>query len=612
MHSVGILKDNELSESFKTKTIERLKQKGKIGLGNLPIPCKSELESIGVPLGPMDVVPDDLEDKEKYPDFHNAVMNNYKAIALFLDLQGNFSLFPIFDPFALSIKLGIEIPKINILTLPSLTIPQLAFLFKKPVIEMPQILLKLIQIPPQLPPIPEFPPKIDLYLGVSLLTPPFWDRFAFDFWQIKLISVLLQLPDIFLDINFILGLLKPFPPICPIVKLIFEKEVFGPTDPSTETMKIIIVQDLIEFTAEASMITMTGLIVGDGGKNGLVGKLAYDDFDLVDEERESDSSDNLTPARRAIVDATETFMGPRYEFDKNGKAGLQSVGMAGFKSPHNKIDPEATIEGTAEPLVSDTGAVITTCGLLPARIYNYAASFDPDTFGIIGKIKGQGNTGTILAGPQGNFNLARLSRSFRSSSRIIRRVSSKDGQLVISQEDLGNFYKPQPGDLFFLGTSALPITHVGLIWDVEPSPGEPDILVITTAEAGQGLATNQQSCWSKKRYSISLGRLYGTNGEGADLAQGNGWDPNKTGTKVVGFLNLDAFMESVSWTPPPPATISPGTPPGKYPSMWTLQTIGGGKIAEKLGAPFLYQGLFYGSDVMLSDDLISIQGKQPF
>lgn len=264
-HSAGVLENGVLSETTYNKIIDDIKRSGEIGFGNVSLfPCAAK----SLPAAP-GLVPFDLENKEKYPDFHKNFMGTFEKIALALDVQGAYSLPPpLVDPFSIALGLDLDPPSFDLLDIPLLTPPDLALSLN---IRIPDISLVLDFItahlpqPPliPLPPLPVLDPRINL--------PPNWaQKFEFDNWAIKLPELVISLA--IPDINLILGFLKVPPDICPIIDKVSEAQLFGPTQ-SGDLTRIIATQELVTFTAQCATITIASLLVGDGGPAGVTGTL---------------------------------------------------------------------------------------------------------------------------------------------------------------------------------------------------------------------------------------------------------------------------------------------------------------------------------------------------
>lgn len=264
-HSAGVLENGKLSQTTYDKIIDDIIKSGELGFGNVSMfPCSAG-KSIGPAIG---LVPKDLHDKEKYPDFHKNTMGNFEKIALALDVKGNFSFPPpIMDPFALALKLDLDMPSFDIMKLPTLTPPELILSLGMRMPELPK-LTALVSIPKP-PDFSAYIPSIDL--NVNLPKPGLDAKFQFQMWPLKLLDLVMSLT-IPPKVDFIFGLLKVPPDVCPVIEQAVDAKLFGPTA-SGDLTKVIVVQELATFTGQCATIAVTSLLVGDGGGPGLTGNL---------------------------------------------------------------------------------------------------------------------------------------------------------------------------------------------------------------------------------------------------------------------------------------------------------------------------------------------------
>lgn len=264
-HSAGILDINnpgKLTETAYNRIIKNIIDDGKLGFSNVhpDLPCAADL---GIPTA-VGLVPEDLYDKEKYPDFHKNVMGNFEAVALALDVKGNFSLpFPFWDPFAIALSLNLAIPSFDLPDLPTLTPPDLALALNIKIPELPDIQALL-----SIPKLPEFKlPTIDFNFNL----PPDWlQLFDFQLWPLKLPEILLKL--IIPDLNFVIGMISIPPNVCPVIKKVADAGLFGPAN-AGDLSKAIAIGELTAFTGQCLTITAISMLVGDGGPAGITGQL---------------------------------------------------------------------------------------------------------------------------------------------------------------------------------------------------------------------------------------------------------------------------------------------------------------------------------------------------
>lgn len=264
-HSAGVLENGKLSQTTYDRIIDDIIKSGELGFGNVSLfPCSAG-KSIGPAIG---LVPKDLHDKDKYPDFHKNAMGNFEKVALALDIKGNFSFPPPFmDPFALALKLDLDMPSFDIMKLPTLTPPELLLSLGMKMPELPK-LTALVKIPSP-PDFSAYIPSIDL--NVNLPLPGLDAKFQFQMWPLKLLNLLIDLA-IPPKIDFIFGLLKVPPDVCPVIEKAVDAQLFGPAG-SGDLTKVIVVQELATFTGQCATIAVTSLLVGDGGGPGLTGNL---------------------------------------------------------------------------------------------------------------------------------------------------------------------------------------------------------------------------------------------------------------------------------------------------------------------------------------------------
>lgn len=512
MHSVKILVDGELTPEFIATRIKILKEKGP------------------------GVTPPDLEDVKKYPDFHKEVLPKYKEIAMALDIQGNFSLPPpIVDPFALVAKLNAPaLPdfNFNIANLPTLNPAELAIMIDLSIAEftakIPTI-FKGLPTPDLMPKFPA-PPSFDAYIKINSLEFGFTDKFDFDFWPKGLMDLF---PKIFAELAVptkIFGLVEPTINVDFAIDAAINANLFGPSLPG-DLFKKIVVEDLAEFTGQLTVISSTALAIGDGGPSGLVGKMTYDDFKIVDppDERKDPPPPGDSLVRKKFTETMEDFMGPfdKATFEKTAKSGYQSIGAPGAGPGKKRLDEKYSPDPEKWEKAPETspGVFATTCGLLPGRVFAEMIRANKDAFGDMV------SEPMLTTGPHGNFLFAKFMRCF---------VPNMSGASI------------KPGDLYFL-QGKLPLTHVAVVYSVEDHPTEPDLEIWRTAEAGWGDSgynkvkpgyDRQKSVWVRHIYNKKTRRLFGGGGEGADSFALS--DSGKNGDHVKGWMDIDLFFSNVA------------------------------------------------------------------
>lgn len=306
--NLGVIKDGKLTPEGKKAIINRIRKMQREGgeKGSL-FPC-----SIGKnlpPAPPGSELPPDIEDEKKYPEFHSVIIKAYEGVINALNLQGNFALPPPFiDPIAIAEKLGkfkdpnfkldfdyAQMPLLNPATLAAkLKIDPIDFAKK---LALPPTDPDAIIKPPPLPTdikLPAYLPDPNYLADLRTISSPvpapgfdvaYSGRIDFELWK----SPQLGLPVAFAGIiqkliespDNIFKLISPNPEPCFAIEAIQESGIFGKAD-AGESSKAAIIQDLVTYTAESTIVTSVGSLIGDGGKNGITGKLAKT-FNLFEE-----------------------------------------------------------------------------------------------------------------------------------------------------------------------------------------------------------------------------------------------------------------------------------------------------------------------------------------
>lgn len=265
-HDAGVLSNGKISEGARHKFIQDVKDQlilGDAGLPSFPMPCGPELP----PIPFADTI--ELEDPEKYPQFHEHWVGTYEKIALALDFQSQFMFLPVvMDPLALAAKLQLDIPKFKFpddFILYGTAVPLLAIKlgFDLPVeliAKFPSILVPMPPIPNI--PIPPVPPEIDPLAFPELVSHLAWPT---------------KLPGMFLDLivkmpSLFIGLLQgDFKPICDVV---LGSGLFGDMAGPGNTIQVAAAKVLARKVAECTVIAIVGGSVGSssGGITGALGK----------------------------------------------------------------------------------------------------------------------------------------------------------------------------------------------------------------------------------------------------------------------------------------------------------------------------------------------------
>ena len=154
----GDLSKAQLTDHPKTgakqKFIQAVKDElsGNSGFG-FDFPCGKK----NPPIPPEQLADLDLENEEKFPDFHKNILGHYLEVAKSLDAKSQFTLLPICDPTALAKeKFGktIKIGKGNLEDFIAFAVPNIPLLALKLELKPPELaakLPKLMDVPPKIP-----------------------------------------------------------------------------------------------------------------------------------------------------------------------------------------------------------------------------------------------------------------------------------------------------------------------------------------------------------------------------------------------------------------------------------------------------------------------------
>lgn len=264
----GIIDDKcKLTQIAKDKFIKQMKEELTFGTEALPTP---PLFPCGPPVPPNQFAKLlELEDEEKFANFHANILGAYQKIACALNMQSDFKILPICDPVALAFKLGIDF---KIEKFPSDFIP---FFIPNP----PLLALKLNVMPPpkiiaKFPSIPTIPPPIPKFdIPPNLKMPDFKTLFEMS------ISFITGIPKLILDLvaqmpQLVLKLASPPDLFKFICDLAFKANIFGPIN-ATSTTQIVAVKVLTTKVVEMALISAIGTTIGSApsGITGGLGKL---------------------------------------------------------------------------------------------------------------------------------------------------------------------------------------------------------------------------------------------------------------------------------------------------------------------------------------------------
>lgn len=238
--------------------------------GEFPFPC-------GEPLSPLANVDEiDLENKQKYPDFHAIWIDTlYQEMARLLNFKSQYAI-PVFDPFTIKIP-NIGLPDIFICL--AMPIPMLGLTLDIKMPDIPQFMLDLsLKIIPTLPKITI--PKInipEISIPLPNITLP---DFALAFPPFSLskliIEFLLKLPTLFVELS--LKMLKIdfwasfsipglFGMVCKVIRAAID-EIFGQFRQflTTPFMAIAAFGAFATVVSECLAYTLVGVIIGTNSK----------------------------------------------------------------------------------------------------------------------------------------------------------------------------------------------------------------------------------------------------------------------------------------------------------------------------------------------------------
>lgn len=265
MEDAGIL-DNKgkLTQSARKKIIERLKSKATQNGSAVSLDSKLDPSKV--------LLPNDIDDIKKYPQFDENIFIVYEKIAQGFNLQSNPSLpFPFCDPSALSSTVNLPDPGVDVAALPSLTPVTLTSLFGLPPESVP--LLQAGFNTGNLP-IPAIsPPQVDTKINEP---PPSKNsqKFEFDSWPTKLTAIYSKIstevkakPDVPALVRFINGQTSD------VKNEVVNSQPFGPGQDGDEALKRVR-EDLYEFSTHCISIAVVGSNLGSSPK-GVVGLMGF-------------------------------------------------------------------------------------------------------------------------------------------------------------------------------------------------------------------------------------------------------------------------------------------------------------------------------------------------
>lgn len=263
--------DGNLTDKAKTKFIQDVKEQLIFGTDLIPTP---PLFPCGPSIAPVPFADQlDLENEEKFPDFHKNILGSYQKQAVALNMPGDFKLLPICDPIGLAFKLGANI---SVSPFPGGFIP---FMIPNP----PLLAVKLSIMPPpdliaKFPSLPAIPPPLPSFeIPPNIKIPDFSTLFDFSLAfavgiPTFLLAIVAKIPQLALKLPDIPGLMSL---ICDVA---FDSNLFGDMDDSS-VVQIAATKVLTTKVAEMTFIAAVGTTLGSapGGITGGMGKaFGYD------------------------------------------------------------------------------------------------------------------------------------------------------------------------------------------------------------------------------------------------------------------------------------------------------------------------------------------------
>jgi hypothetical protein len=280
----------------------------------------SGIPSVGsFPCGPsVDPLPPgmaitDLDDETKYPDFHINVLGHYRDIARKLDSGSEFSLFPICDPIAFALALGVDLDIPDLPDFMQFAIPNLPLLALKLKLTLPELLLKLPSVKIPIP--PEFPiPSFDLPIPPDMFIDLY--KFRLNPWiglPLLMIDIAAKMPDFVLkliSLNVDLG------DICAAVR----KALFAPVREDSDgtpqdVVRIAATAVLARKVTEMLIILAMAKTIGTS-PSGLVGQFAkIRKYDPPKKADPKPKKDRVEEVRDAISEKALSGVGLRWSLD---------------------------------------------------------------------------------------------------------------------------------------------------------------------------------------------------------------------------------------------------------------------------------------------------------
>lgn len=354
----GILSadDGKLTHKAKKKFIQEVKDELIYGTKNLPYP---QLFPCGdpIPANPF-FEPLDLENEERFPEFHKNIIGTYEKIAKSLDMDSDFKILPICDPIALGAKLDINVSIKDFpggfvpYFIPNLPLIALKLKFMPP----PKIAAKFPTIPKVPPGAPKFeiPPKIDKPDVVFT----FFDfSYAYVIGIPKLLlNLVAQLPKLILKMSYLPGV---FEAICDIA---FQSQIFGDIKPES-IVQITAVKVLTRKVVECSFIAAVGTTIGSagGGVTGGIGSfLGYDPYDDGQKEPPPTVRDEIIRYAERCIDLA---WGPKGDTRESYCQHLLYAEWGDGEGPKDPKDPAYDPRVLPKAEVINKAKLASSCGM---------------------------------------------------------------------------------------------------------------------------------------------------------------------------------------------------------------------------------------------------------
>lgn len=233
----------------------------------------------------------ELDDQEKFPDFHKNILGLYRDIAQKMDAKSNLSLLPICCPVSLGYKLGVDIKLQFPGEFAPFLIPNLPGLaLKLDIMPPPKLAAKIPNILGAPPPIPSFDldlpeyPKFftlkDFMFAFTLAMPEF------------MMSLVTKMPELALKLPNLPSL---FNTIC---QTAFDSKIFGDIKPES-TVQAVATKVLTRKVVEMSFIVAVGVTLGSS-PNGITGGLGkFLGYQPPEDDKQFDESEYI---RNKIAD----------------------------------------------------------------------------------------------------------------------------------------------------------------------------------------------------------------------------------------------------------------------------------------------------------------------